>query len=1045
MNAESNRELKIQCFGKFEVCRDGVPISASAWGRIKTQTLLKVLLISRGQVFTQDQLIEALFSDLDPQKAVRNLHARLSELRRVLEPNLSKGTDSRFILNVGQQGYCFSKEVSCWVDTEEFEKLFKLAQEAEQAGQWPQALDDYQETNSLYQGKYLAEDRDEKWASTTREHWNELYLISLGRLAECYARLGQYNQAIEHCRKLIVLAPERESIYRQQMLYHFLSTDQNESLKAYQACVKALHDHLSAKPSPETQKLYEQIVQGHVEGIDELYSKPPVAVPRRHNLLLPLTSFIGRKKERAEVKRLLSSSRLITLTGVGGCGKTRLALQVASEIVDEFTDGVWCIELAALSDPTLVPQAVATVLEVREEAGRSMVVTLTDHLRLQQLVLVLDNCEHLIQACAQLAETLLRECPTLKILASSREALGIAGEIAWRVPSLSLPNLQPWPPLEDLTQQEAIQLFCERATVHEPSFMVTDQNALAVAQICRRLDGIPLAIELAAARIKVLTAEQIAARLDDSFRLLTGGSRTALPRQQTLRAAIDWSYELLTEKERVLLRRLSVFVGGWTLDAAEYVCSAEGIKKFEVLDLLTHSVDKSLVLVQGQNGESRYKMLETVRQYAREKLRESADVEIARDHHRDWFLALAECADPELKGPNQSVWAERLEVEHNNLRAALEWSLTAKDGAEPGLRLAGALSGFWHWRDHASEGCQWLERVLQRGDRTSPALRVKALYKLGWMSWYLGNLRSGLALLEKAISLAREVGMKEDLAIALLYLGHAQQYENNWGQSTTRLTESLRLFRELSDEWGMARVLTRLGLGEWWQGHYRQATTLLEESLTIFQKLKDKRSMALSLNILGLVFYSQGDLHRATALFEESLALFQELGETGSVVLSNLGSLANIQGDYERASKLLEKSIALYRKEGSKLGIAMALPHLGNLAVNLDDLHRALALFKEGLVVSNEISYKPGIISGIKGIATVASRHGNIIRAARLLGAAEALREAIGIVIVPDERIMGEQTLAIGRSALGEETFAKAWAQGLAMTLEQAIAYALEQ
>jgi predicted ATPase/class 3 adenylate cyclase len=379
----------------------------------------------------------------------------------------------------------------------------------------------------------------------------------------------------------------------------------------------------------------------------------------RHNLPVQLTSFIGRKREMAEVKRLLAESRLLTLTGSGGCGKTRLALQVAADLLEEFPEGVWLVELAPLADPGLVPQAVASVLGLREEPGRSLTATLTDALRARSLLLVLDNCEHLLSACAQLVESLLHACPQLRVLASSREGLGIGGEQTYPVPSLSLPDPQRLPALDELQEYEAVRLFAERAGLSQPRFAVTAANAPSVVQVCRRLDGIPLAIELAAARMKALPVEKIAERLDDCFRLLTGGSRTALPRQQTLRALIDWSYNLLSEPERTLLRRVSVFAGGWTLEAAEAVCAGEaecagappgplpGIKAWEVIDLLTSLVEKSLVMYEEQGGEARYRLLETVRQYARDRLLETGEAAAVRGRHRDWCLALAERAEPE--------------------------------------------------------------------------------------------------------------------------------------------------------------------------------------------------------------------------------------------------------------------------------------------------------------------------------------------------------------------------------------------------------------
>ncbi|HET7376330.1 MAG TPA: adenylate/guanylate cyclase domain-containing protein, partial [Anaerolineae bacterium] len=411
-----------------------------------------------------------------------------------------------------------------------------------------------------------------------------------------------------------------------------------------------------------------------------------------HNLPVQLTSFIGRNKEIDEVKQLVAAHRIVTLTGTGGAGKTRLSLQVGAECLNEFSNGVWLAELAPVTDPTLVPQTLISIFNLRQDSHRTALEILIEYLRTKTLLILLDNCEHLIDACAKISEALLQACPTLRILASSREALGIAGEVAYRVPSLATPNLEHLPAFEKLLEIDSIRLFIERATIAKADFTLTHENAPFVAQICARLDGIPLAIELAAARVKVLSAEQIAARLDDRFRLLTGGSRTALPRQQTLRAMIDWSYSLLSEQEITLFRRLAVFVGGWTLEAAESVCGEER-NGADVLDLLTRLVDKSLVFIEESTGEIRYHRLETIRQYSREKFFETDEVEAVRDRHLDYYVQFAELADEKLKGGDQVVWQNRMSAEQDNLRAALDWGLSRRP--DSALRIAGAANLFW--------------------------------------------------------------------------------------------------------------------------------------------------------------------------------------------------------------------------------------------------------------------------------------------------------------------------------------------------------------
>ena len=458
----------------------------------------------------------------------------------------------------------------------------------------------------------------------------------------------------------------------------------------------------------------------------------------RHNLPLQLTSFIGREKEIANVIRLLEKARMVTLIGPGGTGKTRLSIQVANELLDQYPDGAWFVELAPISDPLLLPRTTAIAIGLRDEPQRPVIDMLCDYLRGKQLLLILDNCEHLVEACAQLADTLLHACPQIRILASSREALGIAGETSYLVPSLELPDMQNLPTVEVLSQCEAIRLFSERASAATQNFRVTDDNASSIAQICHHLDGIPLAIELAAGKIRALSAQQIAQRLDDRFRLLTRGSRTAMPRHQTLQATIEWSYNLLSASEQTLFRRLSVFVNGWTLEAAESICwgkdttAKDALKKEDILELLSQLVNKSLVMTEERNSEVRYHMLETIRQYAGDKLQESNEIEPLRDRHLEHFLQLAETAEPHLRKPEQLEWLARLEAEHENMRAALEWSL-GKERPEYALRLAAALGTFWVIRCYWKEGARWLESALAKPARdltiAEKTARARALYQ----------------------------------------------------------------------------------------------------------------------------------------------------------------------------------------------------------------------------------------------------------------------------------------------------------------------------
>jgi predicted ATPase len=769
--------------------------------------------------------------------------------------------------------------------------------------------------------------------------------------------------------------------------------------------------HLKDLQRPEN--IFELVTQGISSDFPPLQSLDTMP----NNLPVQLTSFVGREREIEEIKGLLSSTRLLTLTGPGGTGKTRLALQTAADMLEAFPDGVWLVELAPVADPKLVPQAIASALGVREVSGTPLSETLIKHLSPKSTLLLLDNCEHVIDECARLVEALLRACPHLSVLATSREPLGIAGEYPYRVRSLSLPDGLNLSDPDTLAQFEAAELFVERARVAQPSFAFTTQNAAAVVEICRRLDGIPLAIELAAARVRVLSVDQIAARLDDRFRLLTGGSRTAMPRQQTLQAAMDWSYDLLSREERTLLRWLSVFMGGWNLEAAESLCAGEGIEAVDVLDLLTHLVDKSLVVVeqpelrpaQGPAGSEqvRYRYLETVRQYARDKLLEAGETERIRDKHLDYFVTVAESLEPRSFGPGSKAGLDRLQVEHDNLRAALEWSLGDARDVGRALRLAGALRYFWWIRGYHNEGRRWLERVLAMpGSATDEddvilVARGKVLQGAAQLGWQQADNELARGWLEESVSLQRRIDDLRNLAQSLHILGHVTF--------------------DLLD--------------------FSGARAYFEESLSLFRRLADKSIAPSLVGDLGMVAYHVGDNVTARHYLEQCIAEYRELGpaEGGSMALTKLGDVARSQGDYGRAADLYQQGLEQAREIGARVLAANALHKLGQVARYHGDYAKALAHFKESLAMQREAGHKLGIVECLAGFAGVALAQGQLERATRLFGAADALLERIKLPLVPADRAQYDQDLA----ALGQRR-QLAWEEGRAVTIDQAVTYALE-
>jgi len=640
-----------------------------------------------------------------------------------------------------------------------------------------------------------------------------------------------------------------------------------------------------------------------------------------HNLPAQLSSFVGREEEVRAARRMLAGTRLLTLAGTGGAGKTRLALQVAAEVIEDFPDGVWLVELAPLTDPTLLSQTVAAVLGLAEEGGdRTLVETLTDALRPKSVLLIWDNCEHLVDACAHLAENLLRACPGLRLLATSREALEIAGEDVLPISSLSLPPGPPLPPVEALARFESVRLFVERATTALPAFRLSDGNAPAIAQVCARLDGIPLALELAAARVRVLAPQQIAARLDDRFRLLAGGSRTALPRQQTLRALIDWSYDLLPPTEKTLLRRLSVFAGGWSLEAVETVCAGQHlngaeVEGWEVLDLLARLVAKSLVVAETPDeGQVRYRLLENLRSYAREKLAEAGEAAAVSARHRDWFLSLAEEAEPNLSGPEMGRWLDRLERDMENLRAALGFS--RQEGGDSLPRLAGALSRFWYGRSYLSEGLGWLEDALAQN--TADLVCAKALNGAGMLSWSCGDYDKSRAFHERDLELRRALNDTRGIARALGNLGILASEQGEYTQAGALYAESLALYRGVSDDLSIAHMLNNLANLHAAEGDYTAAGPMLRESLALYRQVGNGTGIAAALHNLGDLYTKQGRLDDAEPFFRESLRAQQALGDKQRIAstLTHLAGIAGAQQDHERACLLFAAADGILQASG---------------------------------------------------------------------------------------------------------------------------------
>ncbi len=784
------------------------------------------------------------------------------------------------------------------------------------------------------------------------------------------------------------------------------------------------------------------------------------AIPsHRHNLPAPPTALVGRKTELVTACALLRRpyGRLLTLTGPGGIGKTRLALEVASELLDDFPDGVFFVPLAPLGDPELVLSTVAWTLGIKEQQGESPFDSLKRELRTKQVLLVLDNFEHLLPAAVHVAE-LLAACPDVKVLVTSLEVLHLRGEKELPVPPLTLPDATQMASAEHVYHSEAVHLFVERAQDARLDFVITNENAPAVAEICVRLDGLPLAIELAAARIHLLPPQALLPRLSSRLKLLTGGHRDLPARQQTLRGAIAWSYDLLDAGEQQLFARPAVFVGSRTLEAVEAVCNAEGDLELDVLDGIASLVDKSLLRQEAaQADEPRFVMLETIHEYAREQLEASGEAEAVRRWHALYFLQLAETAEPHLTGPAQVAWLQRLEAEYDNLRAALQWTLgteaTPAANVKLGGRLAASLGQFWDRQNHPSEGRQWLERALEQ-DRhhgaVDVAVRAALCLWLGQLTERLGDLEAARTHWEKSAALYRQLGDKQGTGRALSLLGNSVWRDTGDAAAGLALVdESLALAREVGDKWGLAFSHLMMGTWAFGTGDTSSGCKHYEQSLALARESGDKRQIARGLLALGIVAASEGDVARGRAYDEEALVVSREIGDKvwTACALNNLGFQMLQQEDVTAAQPFLEEAVTLIREVGNREMIGTFQHSLALAVLAQGDSARAAALLKDSLLLFREMGSKGGFTFCLEGMAEVAVARKQdpvgALRAARLLAAAWALREAIDDRHQPTERSAYVRVVATVRAELDEATWEQAWAEGQSMTIEQAVEYAL--
>ncbi len=985
-------DVSIRLLGGFEVTVGDRPVAAGAWRLRKAKTLVKLLALAGGHRLHREALVAVLWPERDAASATNNLHQALYVARRVL----AGASGALFCLR--DDVVWLSEGAMPWLDTEAFDAACRRARHTRD----PQ---DFRAAAELYRGDLLPEDRFEDWAEGPREALRERHLGLLTEYAEVLSGRGEHAQVVDLVGGVIAADPFHEGAYRMLMTALAASGRRYEALAAFDRLREALVEEYAADPEPATRRLYRDLLTaGHAPpeaatGVavparrDALQTARPLPAPGGGTLRLEQTSFVGRRRELAEIKRALGRTRLLTLTGPGGAGKTRLAAQVAAGLVASYPDGVHIAELASLSRPELVPQAVASVLDVPLPETGTAEVALARQLAERRLLLVLDNCEHLLDACARLAAELLRTCPAVVVLATSREPLRVGGEVTWRTPSLALPDLEALPSPGRLAEFESVRLFVERACDAAPGFALDATTAPAVAEICVRLDGMPLALELAAARTSALAPAQIAARLGDALRLLNRGSRSAVTRQQTLHATLAWSHDLLDEDERVLFRRLAVFAGSLSLEAVEHVCGGDGL---DVVDLLGRLVDKSLVQVEHGGGTARYRLLETVRQFADQRLRDAGEKAAHVRAHRDWYVAFAAAHDPERAVGVVNDTPHALEVEHDNLRAALSSGL-AEDPAVA-LRLAVSLWRFWLAHGHFSEGSRWLEATLAAApERTW--LRAQALFAAGAMEVRRGDPSARLpGLGAEAVAIMRAVGDDRALAQILHLAGLLAWVDDGvWEHAADLVEEGRSLAATVGAAGVVASATHMLGVIAVSRGASKQAEEYFAETLGLLERLPADLPPFFAAVTPGY-FWELGRDGQPRLPFTETVLLYRRVGtgQAAAYTLSNLAYAVRLEGDLAKARSLLADSVGAFRRQGDLHGQALALCHLANVHRLAGELTEAGELLERSLGIRRGLGDRRGVGVTVVNQGLVAAAAGDLGQADRLLREALLLFEEMG-------------------------------------------------
>lgn len=980
--------LRIGLLGQFRLSLEDQVLPTLAQRRKRASDIIKLLALQPKQRLHREQVLEALWPDLEEKSGMNNLHQNLYHARRMLEPGLSRGARPRF-LTFEHETLVLYAGGPVEVDYAEFLRLVNQARRQSDAALYEAAV-------ALYRGDLLPEDIYEDWTEPQRDEARSLYLAALIELAQLLEQRGDLLRACHFLEQAISKEPTAEAAHLALMQIYARTGRRMEAIQQFQTLREALVQELGEEPDEGTRAVYEQVLQ-QLPNLPELSAPDEPKQAHQGWVPVPLSPLVGREAALEETLQLLSGTRCLTLTGAAGSGKTRLAQELASRLQGQYEGGVWWVELVALSNVQMILPAIAQALGVHG-TSQPPLKSVLERLQGCKALLVLDNCEHLIEGCAETAIQLLKSLPGLQLLATSRESLGIEGEIAWVVAPLEVPapeaDLYP----EELDRFESVRFLLGRIRQHQPRFQLDAHNAIYLAQICRRLEGLPLALELVATWVGMLSLQQIVARLDNSLRLLTRGHRGGERHHQTLEAALQWSYKLLSEPEKNLFMQLSVYVGGWTLEAAEMLCADQGFEAGKLAEWHSRLVRTSMVLAQESGSRLRFRMLEPVREFGLARLEALGLAEATRKRLLEWYLAEATTIAPKLTGAEQAYWYSYLSTEYENIRAVLVWSQRTE--IELGLQLAARLWRFWQVKGHAQEMLVWFEATLPQTPQVSPDILAEAYNAAGIMARTCGRYASSFDYLEQALAFRRSLGDRRGEAIAL----------NNLAVSA----------RDQAD--------------------YSQVEYYCRQSLSIAGEIGDKNLEALGLMNLGVALRGQAQNEAAREYFQHSLAIFSELGEKRSVaaLYNYLGGLAQDQGHWQEAQLLYQQSLELNQELGDFWGLGISTNNLAALWYEQQDFAKAWEVLLQSLTYYHRAGVRHGLNECFETLARIAYKWGNLEESAWALGVLEHLEESMGLVVLPERQDIRERLAEELIRAMGHPAYVQTRQKGRSDSLEDA-------